>query len=94
MVTVDGLLLFPTVRTIVTAPDGSEVGTTAFTCNTPDTRLGASPAYVRVAGIVVVVPFGPGITNASDTGPTGFGYGGALTDPVTPGGFSWPSPVA
>src|ERR1700680_5263979 len=88
MVTTDGLLLFPTVTTSVTEPDGNDVGTTAFTCNTPDTRLGASPAYVRVAGTDVVVPFGPGTTNTIVTGATGFGYGGEVTDPVTPGGFS------
>jgi hypothetical protein len=39
----DGELFEPTVITMVCVPDGMLVGTTAFTCSTPDTRLGASP---------------------------------------------------
>lgn len=44
------LLWLPTFTTRESAPEAAAAGTAAFTCNTPATVYGASPANIRMAG--------------------------------------------
>src|SRR5262245_52245060 len=82
------LLLAPAVNITGTLPEATLSGTTAFTCSTPETRPGASPAYSTFA----VMP--PIDTEMGATGRGKVGPPADVTEPVTPPGISCPSPVA